>query len=77
MAKNFKNVKNSVAVATKKDILENDGNLHIPLYVEKESTIKSLSLNEATQQLKDSLEEVWESEDELKKLLKEFSLIKK
>lgn len=74
---NFKNVKNSVAIATKKDIIENNGNLHIPLYVEKESTIKLPSLSEATQQLKDSLEEVWESEDELKKLLKEFSLIKK
>lgn len=73
----FKDVKNHVTVASKEEILTNDGNLHIPLYVEKDSAIELPTLKEATKQLKESLEEVWEAEDDLKKLLKEFSLIKK
>lgn len=73
----YKNVKNCVSVVSVKTILENNGNLHIPLYVEKASNIKLPSLNEATQQLKDSLEDVCSAEDELKEILKEFSLIKK
>ncbi len=74
---NYKNVKNNVAVVSKEAILENEGNLHIALYIEKESTSKLPSFNQAIKQLNDSLKEVWEAENEIKKLLEELSLIKK
>jgi type I restriction enzyme M protein len=73
----FKNVKNHAKVATLKDIAANDWSLSIPLYVEKAIENNLLSVDDATSDLKNAMEEVWESEKELKGLLNEFSFIKK
>lgn len=74
---NFKNIKDHVKVATLKDIAANDWSLNIPLYVEKTAKNDLPSLTEATTDLKKLLDDVWKSEAELEKLLKEFSLIPK
>jgi len=71
----FKNIKNHVKVASKKDIAANGWSLNIPLYVEKVIDSNLPSVNEAASKLKKSLENTWEIEEELKRLLKEFSLI--
>jgi type I restriction enzyme M protein len=73
----FKNVKNHVRVATLKNIAANDWSLNIRLYVDKSSENNLPSLKESSASLKKSVEGVWESETELKKLLDEFSLISK
>jgi type I restriction enzyme M protein len=71
---NFENVKNHAKIATLKDIADNDWNLNIPLYIDKTAKSPLPSVEEATLDLKHSLNEVWESEEKLKKLLHEFSL---
>ena len=70
-----KNVENHVAVASLKEIEKNDFNLNIPLYVEKKVENNLPTVEEATKNLKDALEQTWQSEEKLKKLLKEFSLL--
>lgn len=74
---NFKDVEDHAKVATLKDIGENDWSLNIPLYVEKIATSDLPPLKEATADLKELLDDVWSSEAELEKLLKEFSLLPK
>jgi type I restriction enzyme M protein len=71
----FKNVENHVKVATLKDIQENDFNLNIPLYVEKKIENNLPTIEEASRDLQESLEATWKSEEKLKGLLKEFSLL--
>jgi type I restriction enzyme M protein len=71
----FKNVENHVKVATLKDIKANDFNLNIPLYVEKKIENNLPSMEEAARDLQESLKATWESEEKLKGLLKEFSLL--
>lgn len=71
----FQDVQNYAKVATIDQINENDGNLNIPLYVEKELKNDLPSIDQAKNDLKDSLESVWTAEEKLKKLLKEFSLL--
>ncbi|OGZ05518.1 MAG: DNA methylase [Candidatus Lloydbacteria bacterium RIFCSPHIGHO2_01_FULL_49_22] len=73
----FKGVKDHAVVATLKDIAANDWSLNISLYIEKISGKTLPSVEEATKELKNSLEEVWEAETELKRLLDGFSLISK
>lgn len=73
----FKNVKDHAQVATLKEIATQNWSLSIPLYVDKKMSNDLPSMNEATDNLKKSLEDVWKSEDEVEKLLKEFSLISK
>jgi len=73
----FKNIKDHVKISTLKDIAAQDWNLSISLYVGKTSQTSLLSVQEATADLKKSLEDVWESEDHLKKILQDFSLIPK
>lgn len=71
----FKNVENHVRVATLKDIQANDFNLNIPLYVEKKIENNLPTIEEASRDLQESLEATWKSEEKLKGLLKEFSLL--
>lgn len=73
----FKNVKDHVKIATLKDIAANNWSLNIPLYVGKTAQNTLPSVKEAASDLKRSLEDVWESEKQLKKLLEEFELIPK
>jgi len=73
----YKDVQNYVHKASMKEIEDNDYNLNISLYVEKEVEDDLPSVEEATTQLKQSLEECWKAEDDLKKLLKNFSLVSK
>ncbi len=72
---NFAEVKNSVHCATLEEIEKNDFSLNIPLYVEKIVEDDLPSIDEATNQLKASMDEMWKAEDKLKELLKEFSLM--
>lgn len=73
----FKDVKDHVKVATLEDIAANDWSLNIPLYVEKTAKNNLPPLVEATADLKNLLDDVWNSEAELEKRLKEFSLLPK
>lgn len=71
----FEDAKDQATVVDLKDIASNNWNLSIPLYVEKLNKNILPTVKEATRDLKESLESVWRSEEKLKKLLKEFSLI--
>ncbi len=71
----FRDVDNCSKVATLAEISKNDGNLNIPLYVEKVIKNDLPSIAEATLALKQSLDKVWASEERLKKLLEQFSLL--
>ncbi|NLT52912.1 MAG: N-6 DNA methylase, partial [Ignavibacteria bacterium] len=73
----FSDIENYVHVATLDEIETNDGSLNIPLYIEKKIDDHLPSLREATKQLKESVDEMWQAEDKLKKLLKDFSIIPK
>ena len=73
----FKNVRDHVKVSSLKDIEANDWSLNIPLYVDKTAKNDLPPLKESTSELKGLLDDVWESEAELEKLLKEFSLLPK
>ena len=56
------------------DIKDNDYNLNIPLYVEKEIVDNLPGMEQAMADLKVSAQKAWEAEDRLKELLKGFSL---
>lgn len=71
----FADVENYARVANLKEIEANDGSLNIPLYIEKKINDNLPSLEEATAQLKNSVDEMWQSQERLKKLLKEFSIL--
>ena len=73
----FSDIENYVHVATLDEIGTNDGSLNIPLYIEKKIDDHLPSLREATKQLKESVDEMWQAEDKLKKLLKDFSILPK
>jgi len=73
----YSDVENYVRVVSLKEIEANDGTLNIPLYIEKKVEDNLPTLKVATEQLKSSIDEMWEAEDKLKKLLKEFSLLPK
>lgn len=74
---NFKNAKDHAKVVSLKEIAANNWSLNIPLYVERENISNLPSVKQTTVDFKKSLEEVWESEEKLKRLLKDFSLIQK
>lgn len=71
----FKDILDYTKVVTLEEIAANDWHLNIPLYVEKKTENFLPSAQDATRDLKKSLESVWKSEEQLKKLLKESSLI--
>lgn len=68
----FEDVKDHAKVVSIESIKENDYNLNIPLYVEKEVTDNLPSMEEALQALKESAQKAWEAEDRFRKLLTDF-----
>ena len=71
--KAFQDVENSVKVATKGDIEENEFNLNIPLYVEKVIEDDLPTVEEAMADLKEAWEKAQAAEARLKDLLKKFA----
>ena len=69
---NFKVVENYTKVATLKDIIENDYNLNIPLYVEKIIEENLPSVEEALSDLKKAWEESLKAEEKFKTILNQF-----
>ena len=70
--KNYQDVENYVKVASMDDLVENDYNLNIPLYVEKIIEDNLPSVEEALVDLKTAWKESLEAEEKFKSILKEF-----
>ena len=70
--RDFQDVENYVKVATLEDILENDFNLNIPLYVEKIIEDNLPSVEEALADLKKAWEESQKAEEKFKNVLSKF-----
>jgi len=68
----YQDVENYVKIASKDDLLENDYNLNIPLYVEKIIEDNLPSVEEALSDLKTAWDESLEAEEKFKTILKEF-----
>ncbi|HRG07311.1 MAG TPA: N-6 DNA methylase, partial [Cyclobacteriaceae bacterium] len=68
----FKDVENSVKVATMDMIKENDYNLNIPLYVEKVIEDNLPSVEVALTELKEAWNKSLEAEEKFKKILKSY-----
>jgi len=68
----FQNVENYVKVASKDDLIENDYNLNIPLYVEKIIEDNLPSVEEALADLKMAWDESLRAEEKFKTILKKF-----
>ena len=68
----FEDVENYVKVASKADLVENDYNLNIPLYVEKIIEDNLPSVEDALDDLKTAWNESLEAEEKFKTILKEF-----
>lgn len=68
----FQDVENYVKVATEADLIENDYNLNIPLYVEKIIEDNLPSVEEALSDLKQAWQESQEAEKEFKEILNQF-----
>ncbi|WP_252737004.1 type I restriction-modification system subunit M [Zobellia galactanivorans] len=68
----YEDVENFVKVATKEDLVENDYNLNIPLYVEKIIEDNLPSVEEALAELKTAWNESLKAEKKFKTILKEF-----
>ncbi|SDM65925.1 type I restriction-modification system subunit M [Kriegella aquimaris] len=70
--KTYKDVENYVKVATKEDLLQNDYNLNIPLYVEKIIEDNLPSVDEALADLKKAWNRSLVAEEKFKTILNEF-----
>ncbi|TKD66528.1 class I SAM-dependent DNA methyltransferase [Flavobacterium sp. ASW18X] len=68
----YKDVENHVKVATLEDLVENDFNLNIPLYVEKVIEDNLPSVEEALADLKQAWNQSLEAEEKFKNILKNF-----
>jgi type I restriction enzyme M protein len=68
----YQDVENYVKIASKDDLLENDYNLNIPLYVEKIIEDNLPSVEEALSDLKTTWDESLKAEEKFKTILKEF-----
>ncbi|CAM4236070.1 Type I restriction-modification system, DNA methylase subunit [Zobellia roscoffensis] len=68
----YEDVENFVKVATKEDLVENDYNLNIPLYVEKIIEDNLPSVEEALSDLKVAWNESQKAEKKFKTILKDF-----
>jgi type I restriction enzyme M protein len=71
----WNDVKDHVKVATLEQIRQNDHNLNIPLYVEKEVIDNLPSLEESLHDLKESVRKANEAEEHLKQLLINFTAV--
>ncbi|MDM1362503.1 type I restriction-modification system subunit M [Myroides marinus] len=69
---NYQNVENYVQVVEMQQIIENDYNLNIPLYIDKVIEDNLPSVEEAMKQLKDAWAESQEAEKKFKTLLKQY-----
>lgn len=69
---NYQNVENYVQVVEMQQIIENDYNLNIPLYIDKVIEDNLPSVQEAMKQLKDAWVEGQEVEKKFKTLLKQY-----
>ncbi|MGG5600627.1 type I restriction-modification system subunit M [Myroides sp. C8-3] len=69
---NYQNIENYVQVVEMQQIIENDYNLNIPLYIDKVIEDNLPSVEEAMQQLKDAWVESQEVEEKFKTLLKQY-----
>ncbi|PVH24439.1 type I restriction-modification system subunit M [Sphingobacterium corticibacter] len=69
---NFKEVENYVKVVDVEQIMENDCNLNIPLYIDKVIEDNLPSVEEAMHQLKAAWEESVKAENKFKKLFKNY-----
>ncbi|SMO39567.1 type I restriction enzyme M protein [Saccharicrinis carchari] len=70
---NYADVENQVKIATLDDIIENDYNLNIPLYVEKIIEDNLPSVEEAMSDLKIAWAESLKAEEKFKTILKRFT----
>ncbi len=68
----YKDVENYVKVASQEDLIENDYNLNIPVYVEKIIEDNVPSVEEALEDLKKAWKESQKAEKRFKTILKEF-----
>jgi len=68
----FEDVENYVKVVDMKQIIENDYNLNIPLYIEKTIEDNLLSVEDAMIQLKEAWSESQKAEEKFKKLLTNY-----
>ena len=68
----FEDVENYVKLATEEDLIENDYNLNIPLYVEKIIEDNLPTVEEALADLKKAWNESLEAEERFKRILKDF-----
>jgi type I restriction enzyme M protein len=68
----FQDVENYVKVASKDDLIENDYNLNIPLYVEKVIEDDLPSVDEALEDLKQAWDSSLQAEERFKKVLNDF-----
>lgn len=71
----FADVENYAHVASLEEIQENDFNLNIPLYVEKEIEDNLPTLEDAKKAVQDAAEDVWKAEEKFKEELKKFNLL--
>jgi type I restriction enzyme M protein len=73
--KNYDDVQGITKVATLEEIAQHEWNLNIPLYVETVVEEETVTVEEAVENLKRSLNEAYAAEDKLKHLLKEAGLM--
>ncbi|OIO44481.1 MAG: DNA methylase [Candidatus Pacebacteria bacterium CG1_02_43_31] len=71
----FNNVENYAYVASLDEIKENDFNLNIPLYVEKEIEDNLPTLEEVKKDVEKAANDVWKAEKKFKEELKKFNLL--
>jgi len=73
--KDYENVEGAVNIASIGDIIENEFNLNIPLYVEPIIEEENISVMEALADLKKSIKESFEAEEKVKELLRKGGLM--
>jgi type I restriction enzyme M protein len=71
----YSDVAGAARVVTLDEIAKNDWNLNISRYVESVTEEKTLTVEEATANLKQALKEAYASEDRLAQLLKDAGLM--
>lgn len=71
----FNDVENYAHVANLDEIKENDFNLNIPLYVEKEIEDNLPTLEAAKKDVQKAANDVWDAEEKFKEELKKFKLL--
>lgn len=73
--RNYESVEGMARLATLDEIAENEWNLNIPRYVEPVVEAESITVEQASLNLKRSLQEAFTAEDKLRRLLKESGLV--